>query len=181
MKRRAGRTCRAGAVVVATSLWCSGVYAQQSLALSYKLEVRKDAAQSAPALVNRCSGFNWLASVGACGRDLLARVGPAVGRLSRAESPTADDGAADESPGAAVGATAHSAEPAEAAGSVPRAAYAGANRAPDLLLRLGSRHRLRGNDEAGWNSYRFTDTTYQTHLQTHGHKALGVELHVPFQ
>jgi hypothetical protein len=62
-----------------------------------------------------------------------------------------------------------------------RDALIGSSRTADLLLKFGSKHRLRSSEEGGWDWYRFTDTTYQTHLQNNGHKALGVELLVPFQ
>ena len=50
----------------------------------------------------------------------------------------------------------------------------GSSRSADLSLRIGSKHRFK-NEES------FTDTVYQNHVSNNGHKAVGVELLVPFQ
>lgn len=183
----------AAALAVSSSmLAASPLYAQQSLSLSYKLDVRTETAQPAPS-VNRCAGFHWTSLAG-CGRDLLAKIAPLAERAVRAVSPSAD-GAPD-----ATGST--SAAPVEnvatraddlptLGGGAPaqryvraaggREALLGSSRSADLQLKFGSKHRLRSSEEGGWDWYRFSDTTYQTHLQNNGHKALGVELLVPFQ
>src|SRR5687768_6169316 len=69
------RIC-ASVVLVAAAV-CGTVHAQ-SLALTYKLEARPDTAQEAPGVVNRCAGFNWMTSIGACGRELLTRIAQPV-------------------------------------------------------------------------------------------------------
>jgi hypothetical protein len=142
----------------------------QSLALTYKLEARSDTGQHAPGAVNRCAGFNWMTSIGACGRELLTRI----------SQPVTADGLYS---GGAVF------EPAEVAGVPdlpspgalalePRLRSAGGStRMPDVLFRLGSRYRANSNDDA----YKFTDANYESHVHNNGHKAVRVELLVPFQ
>ena len=153
------------AALIACVFVASPVAAQQSLALSYKLDVGADGVQTTAPLVNPCAGFNWAALAG-CGRELLARIAPARERPV-GSVPAADDAASREA--------AASAPPAPAE-SVPLR-----SRAADLMLRLGSKHRFKATEDSGAEWYRFSDTTYQTHLQNNGHKALGVELLVPFQ
>jgi len=142
----------------------------QSLALTYKLEARSDAGPHAPGAVNRCTGFDWMISIGVCGQKLLSRMSQPVTR----------DGVPS---GGAVF------EPAEVAGMPdltspgalalePRLRSAGGStRTPDVLFRLGSRYRANSNDDA----YKFTDANYETHVPNNGHKAVRVELLVPFQ
>ena len=190
MRASTKKTCCIAATLAAASFCAASALAQQPLSLSYNLDVRSDPVQSAPSLVNRCSGFQWVGSIGTCGRELLASIGPAAERLTKSVVTAV--------PGEGEGATTHAAapvevgptrlEPAESASAAePR--YRGlpgretliGSRTADLLLRLGSMYRFRNNEEAGWDSHRFTDTTYQSHLQNKGYKALGLELHVPFQ
>ena len=174
-------------------------YAQQSapLALSYGLEARGEAAKPAPALVTRCTGFNWMAAVNACGRELLSRIAPAGEAISRAVVSSSDTppagwmvmGVAPAEPAPArsdseplaLGATSAAAESRYVRSAGGRETLIGSSRTADLLLRVGSRTRIKNNEESGWDTSRFNDTGYQTHLQNNGHKALGVELHVPFQ
>ena len=61
------------AALLAPSCWLATSAGAQSLALSYKLDVNANTVQPAPA-VSRCAGFNWVTSMGSCGRDLLARL-----------------------------------------------------------------------------------------------------------
>ena len=134
----------------------------QSLALSYGLERRAEATQQSTSTVNRCAGFNWVNAIEACGRDLLARVLPARGEVASVP--------ASELP--ALGP--HVAETRAVA--VP-----GAGRTADVLFRFGSKHRFKSNDDSTWDGYRFKDVNYESYVKNHGHKAVAVELHVPFQ
>lgn len=186
-----------GAAALAVSsfvLAASPLYAQQSLSLSYKLDVRTDTAPPVPA-VNRCAGFQW-ASLAGCGRDLLAKIGPLAERAVKAVSLSRDGAITADATGSTSAAPAENVamradELPTLGGGVPeqryvraaggREALIGSSRTADLLLKFGSKHRLRSSEEGGWDWYRFNDTTYQTHLQNNGHKALGVELLVPFQ
>jgi hypothetical protein len=151
----------------------------QSLALSYKLDPHAEALPQAPSPVSRCAGLNWVTSIGACGRELFSRVAPtrsADGVYARSNSyePT-EVAVAPDLP--SLGA-----QPAE-----PRVRSVGArepligsSRTADLMLRLGSKYR-RALEESGWNAYKFTDMNYESHVLNNGHKAVGVELLVPFQ
>lgn len=186
---------RAAAFAVSSFvLAASPLYAQQSLSLSYKLDVRTDTAPPVPA-VNRCAGFQW-ASLAGCGRDLLAKIGPLAERAVKAVSFSRDGAITADATGSTSAAPAESVamradELPTLGGGAPeqryvraaggREALIGSSRTADLLLKFGSKHRLRSSEEGGWDWYRFNDTTYQTHLQNNGHKALGVELLVPFQ
>ena len=58
-----------------------------------------------------------------------------------------------------------------------REALIGSTRTADILFRLGSKYRANANDDA----YKFTDANYESHVQNNGHKAVRVELLVPFQ
>ena len=184
---------------------CCGVlatqaYAQQSapLALSYGLEARAETAKPAPSAVTRCTGVTWMAAINACGRELLARIAPVGEALTKAVVSSSDVpptgwmvmgiAPAEPSPARsdsadlpALGATGGTPEPRYVRSAGGREALIGSSRTADLLLRVGSRNRIRNNEEGGWDMYRFQDNGYQTHLQNNGHKALGVELLVPFQ
>jgi hypothetical protein len=61
----------------------------------------------------------------------------------------------------------------------PRARTANSSRTPDLSLKLG-RKTAAAEDEASRDLPRFTDTTYETHVQNNARKTLGVEFLVPF-
>lgn len=161
----------AGLSVAATS-------AHAQLAMSYRLDVRPETAQHVPAVVNRCAGFNWMSSVGACGRELLVRIAP--GERS-------DRGATFESGEVATGAElptlgTPSSEPRLLRSAGGREALIGSSKTADLLFRFGSKFRTKSSEEGGWERwYRFRDTTYDNYVEANGHKAVGVELLVPFQ
>ena len=149
--------------------------AHAQLALSYKLEVRNPRVEQPESVVSPCAGLNWVTAIGACGRELFSRVsqGPRPENLAVFEpAPVA---ALPELP--------------ELGRPEPRLLRAGGgkealianSKAADLLLRFGSKFRTREGSDGGWEWYRFTDTTYDTYVKTNGHKALGVELLVPFQ
>jgi len=185
----------AAALAVSSSLIVAGpLYAQQSLSLSYQLDVRAETARPAPT-VNRCAGFHW-ASLAGCGRDFLTKINPLAPREVRAVSLSTDSTVSSDATGSTsaspvenvavraddlplLGGSAAEQRYIRSAGG--REALIGSSRSADLLLKFGSKHRLRSSEEGGWDWYRFNDTTYQTHLQNNGHKALGVELMVPFQ
>ena len=48
---------------------------------------------------------------------------------------------------------------------------------PDLMFRLGSKHRLRNTGD-GWELYKFTDAAYESRTQKNN--GLAVELFFPF-
>jgi len=169
------KTCWSAAAL-AVLVFAAGS-AQAQLAMSYGLEVRPENAQHAPAVVNRCAGFNWMSSIGACGRELLARVTPG-GRP--------DSGATFEAgPGAAtpdlptLGTSAPEPRLSRSAGG--RETLIGSSKTADLLFRFGSKYRIKSSEEGGWEWYRFSDITYDNYVKANGHKAVGVELLVPFQ
>jgi hypothetical protein len=152
----------------------------QSLALTYKIDARPSAAEHAPVTMNRCAGFNWMSSIGACGRELLTRVTPqrvadGISARMNAFDPT-EVAAVPDLP--SLGGHAPEARARSAAG---RETLLGSTRSADLLLRLGSKNRSKGTEDSGWDMHKFTDMKYETHVQNNGHKALGVELFVPFQ
>ena len=157
------------AAALLAALIASGPAAAQSLTLSYKLESRSEPPREAPAPIGRCAGFNWLTAIEACGRDLLARIVPPRGEAQPAPS------AQSEVPelGAAV------------PYNFPRSsgAVVGNARAPapDVMLRLGSKARMRANEDGTWDQHRFTDMNYESYVRNNSLKAVGVELHVPFQ
>jgi hypothetical protein len=151
----------------------------QTLALTYKLDPRAEPLPQAPTTVNRCAGLNWMTAIGACGRELFARVTPARtsdGAYAKANSfdPT-EVAVAPDLP--TLGA--QPAEPRVRSVS-GKETVLGSSRTADLMLRLGSKYR-RAVEESGWNPYKFTDMNYESHVQNNGHKAVGVELLVPFQ
>ena len=150
----------------------------QSLALTYKLvDARPDTTQQAPTAMNRCAGFNWMISIGACGRELLTRIAPARGTEGYYSAATVIESVATAPDLPSLGTSV--AEPrVRSVGG--REAVIGSTRSADVLLRLGSQYRLKGNEE-GMNAYKFTDANYESHVQNNGHKAVGVELLVPFQ
>src|SRR5688572_22421011 len=71
---RKTRCC--SALLIAPLCVLAAPAAAQSLALSHKLEIKSDSGQQAASVVQRCTGLSWLTSLGACGRDLLARIAP---------------------------------------------------------------------------------------------------------
>jgi len=187
---------RAAALFVASAFVAAPlpVAAQQPLSLSYNLDVKADGVQTVAPQVSRCAGFNWAALAG-CGRELLSRITLPTERRVGTVPPAPDDAASREAAAPAPTVLADSAvtradepvipvtaavEARSARAFAAREALSGSSRTADLQLRFGSKHRFKGTEESGADWYRFTDTTYQTHIQNNGHKALGVELHVPF-
>lgn len=191
------RLCGLGALTVCLFVSASANAEEQKrpLAMTYQiLGIKAETAKPAPTAENRCTALTWVASIGACGRDLLAKILPGTDRTARAQSSESDDGAAVSDSGASserrvvadsgrsrsdVVATVQLptlGSPERVARAAPtRDALLGSNRSADLLLRVGSKHRHNANDES------FTDANYQAHVQNNSHKTLGVELLVPFQ
>lgn len=129
--------------------------------------------------MNRCAGFNWMSSIGACGRELFARITPPRapdGVYSKVSFEPAEVAAVPDLP--ALGGYTPEPRIRSAAG---REALIGSTRSADLMLRLGSKYRFKGAEDGGWDIYKFTDMRYENHVQNNGHKAVGVELLVPFQ
>lgn len=168
------KICCFAAALGALSTAAGSAHAQ--LAMSYRLEVRPDAAQQAPAIVNRCAGFNWMSSIGACGRELLARV--TAGGRSDSEA-TFEPGPVAAMPDLpTLGAPASEPRVQRPAGGET---LISSSKTADLLFRFGSKYRLKNSEESGWMRHRFRDTTYDNYVEANGHKAVGVELLVPFQ
>lgn len=184
------------AACVAVPAYAQAEEQKRPLSMTYQLlGIKPEAAKPAPISANRCAALTWVSSIGACGRDLLAKIAPRTERTARAQDSEAEDsaGVADSSVSAArrVAAdpavsrshavatvqlpTLGSAEPRAVHAASGRDALLGSNRSADLLLRVGAKHRYSPNDET------FTDANYQAHVQNNAHKALGVELLVPFQ
>lgn len=155
----------------------AAVSAHAQLAMSYRLDVRPDTPEHTPAAVNRCAGFNWMSSLGACGRELLSRVAPAGRNDSGATFPPSEVAGMSDLP--PMGTPAPESRLQRSAGG--REALTGSSKSADLLFRFGSKLRSKNSEEGGWDSHRFTDTTYDNYVKTNGHKAVGVELLVPFQ
>ena len=168
---------------------------KRPLSMSYQiLGIKSETAKPAPVPANRCGALTWLSSIGACGRDLLAKIAPSAERHPPALASEGEDSTAAADSGAAtdrrvavdaglsrtdVVATiqlpALSPEDHAVRAAPAREALSGTSRSADLLLRVGSNHRVNPNDVT------FTDANYQAHVQNNGHKALGVELLLPFQ
>jgi len=165
--------CVIGALLALSS---AATPAHAQLAMSYKLDVGSETAQQTPAVINRCSGFNWMTSIGACGRELLTRVAPGARPEGGAMFEPGVLAALPDLP--ALGAPSPERLLRSAGGM---ASLIGNSKTADLLLRFGSKYRLKNSEEGGWDWYRFTDTTYDNYVKTNGHKAVGVELFVPFQ
>jgi hypothetical protein len=171
------KACFAAALAVPFGLATLASAQQQSLALSYKLDVGSAPVAAAP-VVSRCAGLNWVTSLGACGRDLLARI---------SGSATHDGPRGADGPAAFEAAVPNAAAPMFEMPNEKLLRSAGgkdsliANSRPvEMLLRLGSKYRVRGADE-GWEYYRFTDIAQEMRRHSSAHKAVALELLVPFQ
>ena len=160
------------------ALGSTGVAAAQSLSLSYDVNVRRDGVERVLLPSDPCSGSDWSSSVVACT--------PA----DAASSSSQEDGTAR---GAGlrrvvVGAGAHAVPtpvPRQAfqAGDEsldPRLRGASSSRAADVSLRLGSKNRPLSSEE-GREQPRFVDAAYENYVHSNAHKALALELLVPFQ
>ena len=197
MNARKIMVCGAGALTtVCLSLPAYAQQSQRPLSMTYQiLGINAEAAKPAPTVADRCSPLTWVASLGACGGS-LAEDTPQSARAARADAERQDAPLASARD--ALAPTRVASDPATprsvslapvelpslGSNPEPRVARAasgraetllGSSRTADLLLRVGSKHRLRSNDES------FTDANYQAHVQNNSHKALGVELMVPFQ
>lgn len=175
MKHLKTKICCFAAAFAALSIAATSAHAQ--LAMSYRLDVRPDTAEHAPAVVNRCAGFNWMSSVGACGRELLVRITPG-GRADRSATVESSEVAAGaELP--TLGTPSPELRLVRSAGG--RETLIGSSKTADLLFRFGSKFRTKSSEEGGWERHRFRDTSYDNYVEANGHKAVGVELLVPFQ
>ena len=166
--------------------------------MSYKLDpVTSPGSPKAPALVDRCSGLTWAASLAAAcgsaafGSTIVARATASEPVVMRAEVPEAAvlqrraevlesaSASAESFTGFALptlGSGVNDGRLLRAAKEVP----AEAGKTLDLLFRFASKYRLRNTDD-GWDVTRFKDVTSENRTQASGVKALGVELLFPFQ
>jgi hypothetical protein len=182
----------AAALAASLCAWSASPAAAQSLALSYKLS-NADAESTKQALIaiNRCAGFNWIGSLGACGRELVQRIlpgQPEEGGLKEAE-PARDAQYKGEAPAPVV---VRAAPPEESiklptlglhpqrATTAGKDALSGNAKSVDVMFRFGSKYRFRSNEE-GWEWHRFTEAGYDTRMQMNAHKSAGIELMVPLQ
>jgi len=165
---------RACYLAALTAFLAVAVPAHAQLALSYKLEERSPRIEHPDVVVSPCTGLNWVTAIGACGRELFSRV---------AQNPRPENLAVYESaPAAATSELPDLGRASERARSgTGKDALIANSKAADLLLKVGSKLRGRSSEEGGWEWYRFSDTTYDNYVKSQGHKALGVELLVPFQ
>jgi hypothetical protein len=189
----------AAAVAACSGALCLPAMAQ-SLSLSYKLDpVNAPATAKTPAIVGRCSGLSWAASLAAaCFVDAgaSAAVAAAPPPSPAAAAPEANEAAvsprrpdvadtysAADTPTPSsfelplLGSPPRDARLLRAAGG--RDSYIGNARPVDLNFRFGSKYRMRSGEE-GWEVYKFSDVTSENRTQS-GMKNLGVELLFPFQ
>src|SRR5687768_14669359 len=138
------KMCCLGAAFAALLAFAIPAHAQ--LALSYKLDVGASRTEQTEIVVSPCAGFNWVTSIGACGRELFARVAHA----GRADNLAVFEPAAvpwvAELP--ELGRPEHEPRLLRSAGG--KAALLGNSKTADLLFRFGSKFRLRGNEDGGW-------------------------------
>ena len=151
----------------------------QSLGLSYDLEVRRDSVERVALPSSQCSGLDWLNSFAPCARD-----GDPV-LLSPAEETTA-------APAAGMRRVTVGPGGAAVPSAIPHQAFAGdgspdsrlrspnGTRTPDVSLRFGSKNRPLLADE-GRDGARFIDAPYESYVHSNAHKAIGLEVLVPFQ
>jgi hypothetical protein len=138
----------------------------QSLALSYDLDVRKDTVERVSLPTYHCTGSDWLNSIASCARDGGAAE-------SGAESPLRIRRVTVGASGDATAAIPHHAlQAGEDALNARR-------RTADVSLRFGSKNRL-SSDETR-DVPRSVDAPYESYLHSNAHKAIGLELLVPFQ
>ncbi|MGZ8155197.1 MAG: hypothetical protein ACXWUH_07235 [Burkholderiales bacterium] len=179
----------AAALAASLCAWSASPAGAQSLALSYKLSnAESESTKQALIAINRCAGFNWIGSLGACGRELVQRILPGQpqdGARNEAE-PARDAQYKGEEPAPVV----VRAVPPEESIKLPtlgllperagKDALSGNAKAVDVMFRFGSKYRFRSNEE-GWEWHRFTEAGYDTRMQMNAHKAAGIELMVPLQ
>lgn len=169
------KICGLAAALAALLAVATSTHAQ--LAMSYKLDVRTQRAEQPRVVVNRCAGLNWMTSIGACGREVLSKIAHAA----RSDSAASFEAAPVPTTGGLPELGTPERAPRLLRSGGGREGLLASSKTADLLLRVGSKLRLRGNDEGGLEWYRFTDTTYENHVKNNGHKAVGVELFLPFQ
>jgi hypothetical protein len=169
IKKKSKLACTALMIGVS---WAAMPARAQSLALSYDMDVRRETVERVTLPNYQCSGSDWLSLIASCTRDREALSSPE-------ESATAQASGIRR---VTVGAAGHAAPAA-----IPHQALQTADdasdlrrRAADVSLRIGSKNRPIPTDESR-DLPRFVDTPYENYLQSNAHKAIGLELLVPFQ
>jgi hypothetical protein len=160
--------------LIITAGWADVPAGAQSLALSYDLEVRRDTVERVALPAYQCSGSDWLNSIASCASD---------GEVAAPSSPQETAAASVlRSRRVTVGGARH-----EAPAAIPHQTFqAGEDvsdsrrRTADVSLRFGSKNRLLSPEETR-DVPRFVDAPYESYVQSNGHKAIGLELLVPFQ
>jgi hypothetical protein len=145
----------------------------ESLALTYALDVRKDAVEHVALPTRQCSGSDWLNAIAPCARDGAAA-------LSSAEKNASVTAISERR--VTVGAAGYAAPAA-----IPHEALQAGDdaldsrrRTSDVSLRLGSKNRLVSAEERR-DMPRFVDAPSESYVHSNAHKAIGLELLVPFQ
>lgn len=169
------------ATLAGVSLGLAASAGAQGLALSYALSVVPDSTPPAPVTTSRCAGVTWIASLGACSWDLLARISPAR-RVGGDGHPPADVPPAVE-PVVLRAALPTLGNPGPA--SIARSgggndSPAGSSKAVDPSLRFSAANNARHSD-GGREWSRFSDIAQEGRRQSSLPKVVGVELLVPFQ
>jgi hypothetical protein len=179
---RRSRTEIAGWMVCAVVAWCCAEpAAAQSLRLTYSLHVRSDTSRTATEPVRLCGGTGVVEAIVGCSRELLSVIRANVLAYGAASpAPHAAEAAPPNEVTQAVRAVPlQEVAPTRADSLEARARTGNSGRTPDLSLKFG-RKTAATEDEASRDLPRFTDTTYETHVQNNARKTLGVELLVPF-
>ena len=178
LKKKIRIACSA---IVIVAGWATVPAGAESLTLSYALEVRRDALERVSLPSDYCNAPDWLNSIPSCRRngDEVASaapeesgVGPALG-IRRATA----TGTTGNAPPAAIP---HRALQTGEDSSDSRLRLPNSSRTADVSLRLGSKNRLPSAEE-NRELPRFVDAPYESYLHGNSHKAIGLELLVPFQ
>jgi hypothetical protein len=152
--------------------------AAQSLALTYELDVGRDGVERFAPGPYPCAGSRWLTFVEVC------ETSGESAAFAHASQTAAQPDSRRASVGGAIMAT-PTAVPretfqADAAAPDPRLRPSEVGRAADVSLRVGAQARSRSFEDAAELSP-LKSRTYEGALQNNAHKALGLELLLPFQ
>jgi hypothetical protein len=154
--------------------WATVPVDAQSLVLSYDLGVRRDVVERVALPADQCSGSDWLNAIASCARD-----GEAAALSSPEDSAAASTRGIRRVTVGAIGQATAAAIPHQAL-QAGEDALDGRRRTADVSLRFGSKNRLLSPEE-NRDMARFVDAPYESYLHSNAHKAIGLELLVPFQ
>jgi hypothetical protein len=154
--------------------WATVPADAQSLALSYDLGVRRDVVERVALPANQCSGSDWLNAIASCARD-----GEAAALSPPQDSAAASPRGIRRVTVGAIGQATAAAIPHQTL-QAGEDALDGRRRTADVSLRFGSKNRL-ASPEENRDMARFVDAPYESYVHSNAHKAIGLELLVPFQ